>query len=167
MGLVAQEFEMTMTQGARANQAGKILESNVETILSVHGYFQVGNHVSKEFLFNASLLAKRYAKQVYIGSGIYKTILKVDFFVMGLPVMPSGLIIECKWQESGGSVDEKFPYLNLNIQDSYPAPTIVVIGGEGMREGAIKWLRQQVASNPNLLAVHTLDRFIAWSNNHL
>ncbi|QSJ20248.1 hypothetical protein JYQ62_17005 [Nostoc sp. UHCC 0702] len=158
---------MAITQGARANQAGKILESNVETILSQHGYFQVGNHVSKEFLFDASLLEKRFAKQVYIGSGIYQTTLKVDFYVMGLPLMPSGLIIECKWQESGGSVDEKFPYLNMNIQNSYPAPTIVVIGGEGMREGAIKWLRQQVLYNHNLLAVHTLDRFIAWASKNL
>lgn len=85
---------------------------------------------------------------------------------MGLSPSPSGLIIECKWQASGGSVDEKFPYLNLNIQQSYPAPTIVVIGGEGMREGAIKWLRQQVTYNRNLLGVYSLDRFIAWANKH-
>ncbi len=85
---------------------------------------------------------------------------------IGLPTSPSELIIECKWQESGGSVDEKFPYLNLNIQNSYPAPTIVVIGGEGMREGAIKWLRNQVKCNLNLLAVYSLDRFIAWANKN-
>ncbi len=155
-----------MTPGARANQAGKILESNVDAILTGHGYFQIGNHVTKEYLLNASLLNKRYAKQVYIGNGIYQSSLKVDFYVMGLPAIPSGLIIECKWQESGGSVDEKFPYLNLNIQDYYSAPTIVVIGGEGMREGAIKWLKKQVDYNHNLLAVHTLDRFIAWSNKN-
>lgn len=152
-----------MTQGARANQAGRILESNVEAILTAYRYFQVGNHVTKEFLLNPSLFTKRYAKQVYIGNGIYQTSLKVDFYVVGLPVAPSDLIIECKWQESGGSVDEKFPYLNLNIQNSYPVPTIVVIGGEGMREGAIQWLKQQVKYNHNLLAVHTLDRFIAWA----
>ncbi|MEA5514889.1 PD-(D/E)XK nuclease superfamily protein [Nodularia sp. UHCC 0506] len=157
---------MALTQGGRANQAGRILETNVESILIGHSYFQVGNHVSQEFLLTANLLKKRYAKQVNIGSGIYQTSLKVDFYVVGSPVMPSGLIIECKWQESGGSVDEKFPYLNLNIQNSYPAPTIVVIGGEGMREGAIQWLRRQVTSNNNLLAVQTLDRFIAWTNKN-
>jgi hypothetical protein len=134
--------------------------------LNGHNYFQVGNHVTKEFLLTATLLPKRYAKQVYIGTGIYQTALKVDFYVVGLSPSPSGLIIECKWQESGGSVDEKFPYLNLNIQQSYAAPTIVVIGGEGMREGAIKWLRQQVTYNRNLLGVYSLDRFIAWANKH-
>ncbi|MBD2344985.1 PD-(D/E)XK nuclease superfamily protein [Anabaena subtropica] len=153
-----------MTPGARANQSGRILETNVEAILTAYEYFQIGNHVTREYLLNASLLKKRYAKQVYIGNGVYQTSLKVDFYVVGLPVNPPELIIECKWQESGGSVDEKFPYLNLNIQEYYPAPTIVVIGGEGMREGAIKWLRQQVNFNHNLLAVHTLDRFIAWAN---
>lgn len=155
-----------MTQGARANKSGKILEGNIEAILKGHNYFQVGNNVTKELLLNATLLPKRYAKEVYIGPGIYETTLKVDFYVVGLPKIPSGLIIESKWQESGGSVDEKFPYLNLNIQDSYPAPTIVVLGGEGMREGAIKWLRQQVTYNHNLLAVYTLDRFIAWANKN-
>ncbi|MBE9051823.1 hypothetical protein IQ243_15605 [Nostocales cyanobacterium LEGE 11386] len=157
---------MALTQGGRANQAGKILESNVESILTGHGYFQVGNHVTKDFLLTANLLKKRYAKQVCIGAGIYQTTLKVDFYVVGLPLMPSELIIECKWQESGGSVDEKFPYLNMNIQNYYPAPTMIVIGGEGMRQGAIKWLRQQVTYNNNLLAVHTLDRFIAWANKN-
>ncbi|BAZ40004.1 hypothetical protein NIES4101_59650 [Calothrix sp. NIES-4101] len=162
---------MTRIQGARAQKAGEVLESHVETTLRAYGYFQVCTQVPKkgrkDLLVSSILLPKRYAKQVHIGTGIYKTDLFVDFFVVGLPVMPSGLIIECKWQESGGSVDEKFPYLNLNIQNSYPAPTIIVIGGEGMRDGAIDWLRDRVNDNKNLIAVQNLDRFIAWANNNL
>jgi hypothetical protein len=158
---------MTKIQGARANKSGKILEANVEATLSGHNYYQVGNHVSIQYVLNAGLLSKRFAKQVYIGRGIYQTDIYVDFYVYGLPIMPSGLIIECKWQESGGSVDEKFPYLNMNIQYSYPAPTIVVIGGEGMREGASRWLKERVSDNQNLLAVQTLDRFIAWADKNL
>lgn len=158
---------MTMTQGGRANKSGKILESNIEAILKGHNYFQVGNHIQKEFLLNAALLPKRYGKEVYIGTGIYHTELKVDFYVIGSPAISSGFIVECKWQESGGSVDEKFPYLNMNIQSSYPAPTIIVMGGEGMREGASNWLKARVNDNPNLLAVFSLDRFIAWANKNL
>jgi hypothetical protein len=41
------------------------------------------------------------------------------------------------------------------------------MGGEGMRQGAINWLKKQVGSNPNLLAVYSLDRFIAWANKNL
>ncbi|MEH1822850.1 MAG: PD-(D/E)XK nuclease superfamily protein [Nostoc sp.] len=158
---------MALTQGGRANKSGNILEANVEAILHGHNYFQVGNYVQKEFILNATLLPKRYGKEVYIGTGIYHTYLKVDFYVVGSSAMPSGLIFECKWQESPGSVDEKFPYLNMNIENYYPAPTIVILGGEGMREGASKWLKARVNDNHNLLAVYSLDRFIAWSNNHL
>ncbi|MEC4815321.1 MAG: PD-(D/E)XK nuclease superfamily protein, partial [Scytonema sp. PMC 1069.18] len=111
---------MARTQGARANKSGGILESQVETILRAYNYFQVSSQLSKkvkrEFLLNSIFLPKRYAKQVYIGTGIYQTDIYVDFYIVGLPALSSGLIIECKWQESGGSVDEKFPYLNLNIQ---------------------------------------------------
>ncbi|MEC4816888.1 MAG: PD-(D/E)XK nuclease superfamily protein, partial [Scytonema sp. PMC 1069.18] len=53
------------------------------------------------------------------------------------------------------------------IQYSYPAPTIIVLGGEGMREGAIDWLKERVTDNHNLLAVYSLDRFIAWANKNL
>ncbi|WP_276748070.1 PD-(D/E)XK nuclease superfamily protein [Chlorogloeopsis fritschii] len=169
--MAAKGIQMIRTQGARANKSGEILENHVETTLRAHGYFQVCSHVPKkqrrEFILTSTLLPKRYAKQVYIGTGIYQTDIYVDFYVVGLSTMPSGLIIECKWQESEGSVDEKFPYLNLNIQYSYPAPTIIVIGGEGMREGAIDWLKERETDNHNLLAVHSLDRFIAWANQHL
>lgn len=158
---------MALTQGGRANKSGNILEANVEAILYGHNYFQVGNYVQKEFILNATLLPKRYGKEVYIGTGIYQTYLKVDFYVVGSSAMPSGLIFECKWQESPGSVDEKFPYLNMNIQHYYPAPTIVILGGEGMREGASKWLKARVNDNHNLLAVYSLDRFIAWANKNL
>ncbi|MDM9380116.1 hypothetical protein QUB80_05310 [Chlorogloeopsis sp. ULAP01] len=169
--MAAKGIQMIRTQGARANKSGEILESHVETTLRVHGYFQVCSHVPKkqrrEFILTSTLLPKRYAKQVYIGTGIYQTDIYVDFYLFGLPAMPSGLILECKWQESEGSVDEKFPYLNLNIQYSYPAPTIIVIGGEGMREGAVGWLKERESDNKNLLAVHSLDRFIAWANKYL
>jgi hypothetical protein len=156
-----------MNQGARANKSGGILEANVKATLNGHDYFQVGHHISKEIVFSAALLPKRYGQQIYIGMGIYQTALNVDFFLVGVPGFTSGLIIECKYQESGGSVDEKFPYLNLNIQYCYPAPTIIVMGGMGMRKGSIDWLNNQVEYNQNLIAVHNLDRFIAWANKNL
>jgi hypothetical protein len=76
-------------------------------------------------------------------------------------------MVECKWQQSGGSVDEKLPYLNLNIQTCYPSPSVVLIDGEGMKKGSLNWVTRQVDSNFNLLAVHNLTRFIIWANNHL
>jgi hypothetical protein len=121
----------------------------------------------RDWLLYSNEPAKRYAKQVYIGSGIYGTAIYVDFYVFNSVAIPDGLIVECKWQQVGGSVDEKLPYLNLNIQTCYPSPAVVLIDGEGMKKGAINWLTRQVDYNSNLLAVHNLTRFIIWANNHL
>ncbi len=160
-----------MTQGGRAVVYGNVLERTVETILQVHGYIEICRDLPKkrrrDWLVYSSEPSKRYARQVYIGSGIYGTDIYVDFYIYNCVAIPQGLIIECKWQQSGGSVDEKLPYLNLNIQNCYPAPAVVLIDGEGMKKGAIKWLTQQVGSNPNLLAVHNLTHFMIWGNKYL
>lgn len=160
-----------MNQGGRAVISGNVLEKTVETVLQVHGYHEICGDLPKkrrrEWLFYSNDPPKRYAKQVYIGSGIYGTDIYVDFFIFDAVAFPNGLIVECKWQQSGGSVDEKLPYLNLNIQTCYPSLTVVLIDGEGMKKGAIDWLNRQVGSNPNLLAVYNLTHFIIWANKYL
>jgi hypothetical protein len=161
-----------MTQGAKANKSGHILERTVEGTLQAHGYFKKVSNTQKqqqlEDFLNAGLLPKRYARNIYIGMGIYTTDIYADFFVIGSPAFPSGLIIECKWQESGGSVDEKYPYLNLNIERCYPVPAIVIVAGGGMRQKAIDWFKQQVELNENLIAVHScVDTFISWANKNI
>ena len=165
------QLEKTMNQGGRAVVSGNVLEKTVEAILQGHGYTEICRDLPKkrrrDWLIYSNELAKRYAKQVYIGSGIYGTAIYVDFYIFNSAAIPNGLIVECKWQQAGGSVDEKLPYLNLNIQSCYPSPTVVLIDGEGMKKGAINWLTQQVDCNPNLLAVYNLTRFITWANNNL
>lgn len=160
---------MTMTQGGKANKAGKILESTVTGTLAGHGYIEISHPKRKqrrELLLTSTTCPKRYARQVYMGLGIYSTDIYVDFYIIGSVANSSGLIIECKWQNSSGSVDEKLPYVNLNIQHCYPAPALVLIDGGGMNSGAINWLKTQVNTNKNLLAVYDLSSFIAWANNN-
>jgi hypothetical protein len=160
-----------MNQGGRAVISGNVLERTVETILQVHGYIEICRDLPKkrrrDWLVYSTDSPKRYAKQVYIGSGIYGTDIYVDFYIFNALTIPAGLIVECKWQQSGGSVDEKLPYLNLNIQTCYPSPAVVLIDGEGMKKGAINWLNRQVSSNENLLAVYNLAHFMIWANKHL
>ena len=160
---------MTMTQGGKANKAGKILESTVTGTLAGHGYIEISHPKRKqrrELLLTSTTCPKRYARQVYMGLGIYSTDIYVDFYIIGSVANSSVLIIECKWQNSSGSVDEKLPYVNLNIQHCYPAPALVLIDGGGMKSGAINWLKTQVNTNKNLLAVYDLSSFIAWANNN-
>ena len=162
---------MNITQGGQANKSGKILETTVGGTLAGHGYKNLGDKIKKkqrlESLLACTDCSKRYATQVHIGKGIYSTDIFVDFYIIGSVTHPLGLIIECKWQSGSGSVDEKLPYLNANIENCYPAPTIVLIDGGGMKEGAVNWLKTQVDHNHNLLGVFELTSFINWARNNL
>jgi hypothetical protein len=155
----------------KANKTGNTLENMVEIALQENEYMaqkKVKKRDKLESLRTYSLLPKRYDKEVYIGAGIYDTDIYVDFFIIGIKGFDAGLIIECKWQQEGGSVDEKYPYLNLNIEKYYPAPTIVILAGKGMRAKASNWFQKQVNNNSNLIAVYaSLDDFLVWANNHL
>ncbi len=109
--------------------------------------------------------ARLFVAQYPIGPSIYGLPLNADFWVRGAPLFPNGLAIEVKWQQSTGSVDEKFPYLVYNIKECYPCPALVIADGGGQRPGALQWLRDQVEGN--LLAVFSLSEFLAWANRNL
>lgn len=109
--------------------------------------------------------ARLFVAQYPIGHSIYGLPLQTDFWISGAPGYPNGLAIEVKWQQSQGSVDEKFPYLALNIKQCYPCPALVIADGGGQRPGALQWLRGQAEGN--LLGVFTLAEFLAWANRHL
>jgi len=102
----------------------------------------------------------RVDRQVNVGPGIYDEPIRVDLIIYGLTDYPDGLIIESKWQTESGSVDEKFPYLVLNIKEVFPLPTIIVLTGEGYRPGAERWLKRQVGGP--LRAVMNLVQFVTW-----
>lgn len=108
----------------------------VSTVLAQSGYIEV-----PRMAFLTVLEPKRLTRQWPIGAGIDGGPMKVDFAVIGIPSLPDGLIVEVKWQGVFGSVDEKLPYLALNIEQRFPFRTIVVIDGSGWKRGAIDWLR--------------------------
>lgn len=136
-----------MTQGGRANRHGRTAEAVISSVIADRAP-------------NAII-----TPGAPVGHTIYGGLLKVDRLVMGLLGYPDGLIIESKWQERDGSVDEKFPYLVLNIKECYPCPTIIIAAGGGARDGALRWLRSQVGGR--LLAVLTLEEFVTWCNRNL
>jgi hypothetical protein len=101
-----------------------------------------------------------FDRQCIIGRTIYGTEFRVDFLVHNLPPFPQGLVIESKWQTTGGSVDEKFPYLVENFRACrYPA--IVIVHGGGCRDGALEWL-QAHCDPQHLVAVFRLEEFMSW-----
>lgn len=102
--------------------------------------------------------------QVHLVESLYGTKMPVDLIIRGLLEFPEGLIIESKSQDQPGTVDEKLPYLVLNIKEKYPLPTIIVLDGGGYRSGAIDWVKSQIDNK--LIAVYeNLGDFFSWARN--
>ena len=144
-----------MARGA-AKKDERLPHSVVTQWLGQHGY----EHVAPNRFEAAKLLKQRiYTRELPLGKGIYKTDLACDFAVSNPDSTDGDLLIECHWQESSGTTDEKYPYFVKNIQDCYPAKArvVIVIGGGGYRPGALEWLKGQVSDR--LKRVVTLDDF--------
>ena len=125
-----------MTEGTRANRSGFRLESWVEDHLAECGYNEVS---AKAFMEQTAGDEPCFAKQCVIGKSIYGTKRKVDFVLSHPELWPAGLVIQCKWQASSGSVDEKYPY-EVACINHLLLPTIIVLDGGGYKPGAKAWL---------------------------
>ena len=106
----------------------------------------------------------QYAKQAICGKTIYETNRKVDFLVINHDLFPDGLIIECKWQQVSGSVDEKYPFLLFNIIKT-GVHTVVLIDGNGYRKAALHFLKEEVSKTSALKGVWTMAEFQAQIND--
>lgn len=144
--------------GSLANHNGRNLENFIKQILLQNNYKECTK--SKTAILNnrINITEKLFMPQVYVGDTIYGTKRIVDFFILNKNLFPEGLIIECKWQQSKGSVDEKYPFLVLNIIKT-KIPTIVLIDGGGYKPTAMQWLKEQAAPNNILMAVYTMAEF--------
>jgi hypothetical protein len=129
------------SSGGRANSAGRSAEYVILDFLNRKGY-------TVEYQYPA-------------GTNIYGGRLNIDVFCTGIPQFPNGLAIESKWQSTGGSVDEKLPYLIANIQEKYPCPAVIVVAGGGTRPGAILWAKAKI-DGQKLINVLSLEEFMAW-----
>ena len=109
------------------------------------------------FYYILSLYKSEISKSLYDGK---KT--RADFLIYN-PTKKGFIFIECKWQSSGGTVDEKFPYLVSNIKQNYQYETIIVLDGGGYTKGAEKWLKNQ--ANGKIKKVISLAEFIKLGNN--
>ncbi|MEC7163473.1 MAG: PD-(D/E)XK nuclease superfamily protein [Pseudomonadota bacterium] len=151
---------MSETGGGRANQSGRSLEKMVEGLLLGHGYGKVSKReIQKHIIAGEPVFTTQYM----IGQTIYNTDLKIDFFVYHPSKFPDGLIIECKWQQAGGSVDGKYPYLVANLLKNQKA-SVIVLDGDGYRPGAKRWLEDQALKNDKL-RVFDLISFTQWANS--
>ena len=149
---------MKLSSGAQANYTGNALEKFIESRINEKGYQRI---TPKKFEASIYLKQPIYARQFYIGPSIYQTKMYCDFILYHPQKWEKCLVIESKWQQSSGSVDEKYPYLILNIQQS-AYETILVLDGGGYKKQAKTWLKKQIGNN--LLNVFNMSEFQIWAN---
>jgi hypothetical protein len=145
----------------RPEKTGRSFEKNIEAQLLNLGYKKVKS--SKFLELSKHSNEKMFASQFNLGKNIYKTKQIVDFIITRADDTP--LVIQAKWQQSKGSVDEKFPFLVINLKEESPFDSLIVIDGGGYRSDAVTWMKQQIDNK--LLGVFSFSEFMIWSNNEL
>lgn len=157
-------------KGVSANKQGRVLERTIVPCLESYGFMLVPYREWKKD-------PSRYGEELVLRNVPYTTIYGhrgFTEFVIHSKRFGMQTRIECKWQQSGGSVDEKLPYLYLNCLEAVPErDIIIIIGGGGMKKGAIAWLKSAVANRkyleisaePKRIQVFTIDEFIQWANS--
>lgn len=140
----------------RANRTGLRLEAFVSGILAEAGYHPIAPPSS--FWAMRAMEQPIYASQCEIGRDIYGKCRRVDFILYHPRRWPGCLVVQCKWQASSGSVEEKYPFEVLSIQHN-EYPTIVLLDGGGYTKGAEQWLRSQAGGNQLLRHVFSQGDF--------
>ena len=138
-----------MKQGTKANKSGTRLEDKVEKIL----------------LSNLPIVSRKYSQTKDRRNILLKHVPYTNIYgntkcrsEFVLCYNDRRIRIECKFQESAGSVDEKLPYLFMNFTQSIPeTEAIIVIEGNGFKKGAKEWLRKKCGGTKVL--VMSLEEF--------
>ena len=142
---------MTPVKGTGANRSGGRLEAFVADILDERGYF----FVPPVRFFPARDLEQPICTHQYeTGKDIYGKKRRVDTILYHPRLWADCLVIQCKWQASRGSVEEKYAYEVMSIAQN-EFDTIIVLDGGGYTDAAKQWLLNQSGKNRLL---HVLDQ---------
>ena len=171
--------------GKKANRNGKILEEMLIPTFINHGYFYINEKIeytkkngdtgykdkySKREMENIKNEKEKYFIKDVEYTSIYKHKSRTEFLVVNKRLNRK-FRIECKWQQSNGSVDEKLPYLYLNCIFAFEEnEVIIVIDGKGQKQGAIDWIKEKANSNwlnedGKTIRVMNLTEFTTWFSN--
>lgn len=130
---------MAMTQGSEANRSGREIESLFQRLMTERGFHVVDGAADQSALgdfFSANLLIKNAPY-----TNIYGSISRSEF-VIDSRMVGRRIRVECRNQDVSGSVDEKLPYLFMNMRNNVPETEILfLLTGDGCRNGAVEWLK--------------------------
>jgi hypothetical protein len=172
------------SHGQRANKSGQILEGIVRSTLAgrdAFGFEVLKNPDYEKALKSGAPLPSRYLVKGPPYETIYGTKGKTEFRLHCTDVSPTKAFpvqgdfvcrIECKYQATAGSVDEKFPYLYLSCVEAMPEKNIIILmEAKGARAQAVQWLSNAVLqqkydpTKSKRIVIFSIAEFIAWSND--
>ena len=158
------------TQGGQAKKTGNVLEQLVISTLSTHGFPAIKY---SDYLKTPD----KYGKELLLGHVPYTTLYNgrgYTEFLLISQIFNLEIRIECKWQQTAGSVDEKLPHVYLSAVNAVPENNVIIlIDGPGFRDGAISWLKN-IAKERKYIPVDKQDKnilimnmteFLTWCNN--
>lgn len=151
------------SQGAMANRSGHVFERMMVPVFEANGYPVV---TWREYSAHPS---DRCAVKDVPFTNVYGTESRTEFVIVD---GDRRVRVECKYQTSAGSVDEKFPYMYLNSVMAYPESEVVlVIDGDGYRPGARQWVVDRVEDDwlgfrekGRNIRVMRMTQFMDWVN---
>lgn len=157
----------SQSQGAKANMNGRIFESMCLPIFHAHNFIVL---TYTEYQRINPKPARCVIKNAPFQS-IYNHTGKTEFLII---CDDRKIRVEDKYQESAGSVDEKFCYMYLNSVYAYEEKEIIlIIDGGGYKPGARQWVVDAVNSNfldykkrGKEIHVFTIMEFFKWFNNN-
>jgi hypothetical protein len=147
-----------MTQGYEATHSGKFLEGLVRREFAARGFHFRGFGDDQNNL-------DMFAPRIVIHNAPYQSLYGCQSRSEFLIIDGSRKIrVECRWQESSGSVDEKYPYLLRNAVECMPEHEILILhGGDGARREAIDWLQREAAKiRAKKIYVVNINGFLQW-----
>lgn len=128
--------------GAIANKNGKILEKFCCNLFEEYDY-PVFQYKDRNKIENEN----KYVIKNVPYTSIYNHKSKTEYLLVNKN-HDLRIRIECKWQQTAGSVDEKIPYLYLNCVQCFPEQNIIILlDGGGYKKGAKIWLENSIKNN--------------------
>lgn len=113
-----------------------------------------------------------YGTQLKVIESVYGQPFSVDFVIYHPDKWPKGLLIESKYQEKAGSVDQKFPYVFDTFREA-GHPALIACGGNGATAPAKNYLVNRSKAHNSISGVAPIwvlidmNEMFRWMNNEL
>jgi len=156
--------------GSTANRTGNVLEKQIVPVLLGAGYVQHKNSDVLGKLVKGDPMIdfgeKWFTTQISLERNIYEAKFRSDFFLFHHEKFKDGLHVECKWQGSQGSVDEKYVFTVLSLCQ-LNTDSLLLLDGGGARRGAINWINAQTKKNKRFVFCASIGQFNNWALKNL